>query len=159
MPNTIVQAFSKQRLAKDKAEVKAKAHADIRQRIVQFLAAPASHNDPLRTLSVDQLNELNDEQLMRQAFSVLTIDNVGGQLHLADGSMVSMRQCIDEFALTSKTREGAAIKRLLKEKLHELEDIAEVERYKNRDDDIGDFLGEDLSSAGILDFDEERNLN
>ena len=44
VPNTIVQAFSKQRLAKDKAEVKAKAHADIRQRIVQFLAAPASHN-------------------------------------------------------------------------------------------------------------------
>ena len=111
VPNTIVQAFSKQRLAKDKAEVKAKAHADIRQRIVQFLAAPASHNDPLRVLSVDQLNELNDEQLMRQAFSVLTIDNVGGQLHLADGSMVSMRQCIDEFALTSKTREGATIKR------------------------------------------------
>ena len=67
-PNTIVQAFSKQRLAKDKAEVKAKAHADIRQRIVQFLAAPASHNDPLRTLSGDQLSALTDEQLMQQAF-------------------------------------------------------------------------------------------
>ena len=40
VPHTIVQAFSKQRVAKDKAEVKAKARADIRQRIVQFLAAP-----------------------------------------------------------------------------------------------------------------------
>ena len=68
VPHTIVQAFSKQRVAKDKAEVKAKAHADIRQRIVRFLASPASHNDPLRTLSDDQLNELTDEQLMHQAF-------------------------------------------------------------------------------------------
>ena len=107
--NTIVQAFSKQRVAKDKAEVKAKAHADIRQRIVQFLSAPASHNDPIRTLSVDQLNELTDEELMHQAFSVLTIDNLGGTLRLADGSLVSMRQCIDEFAMTSKTRDGAIV--------------------------------------------------
>ena len=120
VPNTIVQAFSKQRVAKDKAEVKAKAHADIRRRIVRFLAAPASHNDPLRTLYGDQLNELTDEQLMHQAFKVLTIENVGGTLHLADGSFISMRQCIDEFAVTSKTRDGATIKRLLKEKLNEL---------------------------------------
>ena len=101
VPNTIVQAFSKQRLAKDKAEVKAKAHADIRQRIVQFLAAPASHNDPLRTLSGDQLSALTDEQLMQQAFQVLTFDNIDGALQLGDNSFVSMRQCIDEFALTS----------------------------------------------------------
>ena len=74
----------------DKAEVKAKAHADIRQRIVRFLAAPAFPT-----------TQLTDEQLMHQAFQVLTIDNVGGTLHLADGSLVSMRQCIDEFAVTS----------------------------------------------------------
>ena len=108
MPNTIVQAFSKQRVAKDKAEVKAKAHADIRQRIVQFLAAPA--------LSGDQLNEL----FSLQAFKVLTIDKVGGTLHLADGSFVSMRQCIDEFAVTSKTRDGATIKRLKDTKTREM---------------------------------------
>jgi len=155
VPNTIVQAFSKQRLAKDKTEVKATAHADIRQRIVQFLAAPASHNDPLRTLSVDQLNELDDVQLMRQAFLVLTIDNVGGQLRLADGSMVSMRQCIDLFALTAKTRDGATIKRLLKEKLNELQAIAEVERYKTCNDDIDDFCDDDLSGAHILDFGDD----
>ena len=79
---------------------------------------------PLRTLSSDQLNELTDEQLMHQAFQVLTFDNIGGTMHLADGSIVSMRQCIDEFAVTSKTRDCATIKRLLKEKMHELEDIA-----------------------------------
>ena len=39
--------------------------------------------------------------------------------------------------------------------MHELEDIAEVEKYKNQDDDIDDFLGDDLSSAGVLDFGEE----
>ena len=37
VPHTIVQAFSKQRVAKDKAEVKAKAHADIRQRTSRHL--------------------------------------------------------------------------------------------------------------------------
>ena len=86
---------------------------------MQFLAAPASHNDPL-----------TDAQLMHQAFQVLTIDNVDGTLHLTDGSFISMRQCIDDFALTSKTRDGATIKRLLKEKLSELQDIAEVENTK-----------------------------
>ena len=134
VPHTIVQAFSKQRVAKDKAEVKAKAHADIRQRIVQFLAAPAAHSDPLRTLSGDQLNALTDEQLMHQAFQVLTFDNIDGALQLADNSIVSnsITQCIDEFALTSKTRDCANIKRLLKEKMHELEDIAEVENTRIR---------------------------
>ena len=155
VPHTIVQAFSKQRVAKDMAEVKAKAHANIRQRIVQFLAAPASHCNPLRTLSSDQLNELTDEQLMHQAFQVLTFDNIGVTLHLADGSIVSMRQCIDEFAVTSKTRDCATIKRLLKEKMHELEDIAEVEKYKNQDEDIDDFFGDDLSGTGVLDFGDD----
>ena len=51
---------------------------------MQFLAAPASHNDPLRALSGDELNALTDAQLMHQAFQVLTIDNVGGTLHLDD---------------------------------------------------------------------------
>ena len=152
VPHTIVQAFSKQRVAKDKAEVKAKAHADIRQHIVEFLAAPASHSDPLRSLSGDQLNELSDEHLMHQAFQILTFDNVGGTLHLADGSLVSMRQCIDDFAVTSTTRDCATIKRLLKDKLNELQAIAEVERFKNHDDDIDDFFGDDLSGTGVLDF-------
>ena len=69
--------------------------------------------------------------------------------------MVSMRQCIDEFALTSKTRDGATIKRLMKEKFHKLQAIAEVERYKHHDDDIDDFCDDDLSGAGILDFGDD----
>ena len=92
---------------------------------------------------------------MHQAFQVLTIDNVGGTLHLADGSFISMRQCINEFALTSKTRDGATIKRLLKEKLSELQDIEEVEKYKNQEDDIDAFFDDDLSGDGILDFGDE----
>jgi hypothetical protein len=55
VPTTIVQAFDKQRVAKEKAENKTKAHIGIGQRIVQFLAAPASHNDPLRTMAMEQL--------------------------------------------------------------------------------------------------------
>ena len=122
--------------------MKANSHSNIRQRIVQFLAA-------------DQLNALSDTELMHQAFQVLTIDNVGGTLHLADGSFISMRQCIDEFALTSKTRDGATIRRLLKERLNELQDIAAVEKYKNHGDDIDLFIDDDFSDDGILDFSDE----
>jgi hypothetical protein len=66
------------------------------------LAAPASYNDPLRTLSVDQLSELSDAGLVDQALQVLTIDNFDGSLRLADGSTISMRECILEFANNSK---------------------------------------------------------
>jgi hypothetical protein len=92
--NTIVQAFNQQRVAKDKAKAKKEAHVDIRQRLVQFLAAPASHNDPLRTLSMDQL--------LRQALHFLTIDNIHGTLQLPDGSFVSIQSCIDEFVSFGK---------------------------------------------------------
>ena len=47
---------------------------------------------------------------MHEALQFLTIDNVNGTLHLADGSIISMRQCIDEIALTSKTRDGNTIR-------------------------------------------------
>jgi len=155
VPNTIVQAFSKQRVAKAKAEVKTNAHFDIRQRIVQLLAAPASHNDPLRTLSMDQLDALTDVKLMEQALQFLSFDNFNGTLHLPDGSFVSMRQCVDEFAVTSMIRDGNSIKKLLKARLNELRDIAAVEQYKNHGDDIDAFIDEDFDDEGILDFDDE----
>jgi hypothetical protein len=49
--NTIVQVFDKQRVDKAKITNRDDAHVDTRKRIVQFLAVPASYNDPLRTLS------------------------------------------------------------------------------------------------------------
>jgi hypothetical protein len=155
--NTIVQAFSKQRVNKDKIAKRDAAHVDTRLHIVQFLAAPTSHNDPLRTLSVDQLSELNDEDLVGQSLHVLTTDNLGGSLRLADGSAISMRECILELANNSKTRDNNAIKRRLKERLNALQAIAEVERYKKMDDgdDINSGSGDDFSGDGILDFDDE----
>jgi hypothetical protein len=157
--NTIVQAFGKQRVDKEKITKKNDAHVDTRKRIVQFLAAPASYNDPLRTLSVDPLSELTDVDLMHQAFQLLTIDNLDGSLRLSDGSIISMRQCIDEFANNSKIREDNAIRRRLKERLSELHDIAEVERYKNmnEDDEIDHYLDDNLSCDGILDFGDEQS--
>ena len=122
---------------------------------MQFLAAPASHNDPLRTLSIDQLAALTDAQLMHQALQFLTIDNFNGILHLLDGSVISMRQCIDEFAVTSKIRDGNSIRKLLKARLNKLQDIAIVELYKNHDDDIDAFIDDDFSDDGILDFGDE----
>ena len=156
--HTIEQAFNHQRAARDKAKAKKEAHVDIRQRLVQFLAAPASHNDPLRTLSVDQLAALPDDQLLRQALQFLTIDNVHGTLQLPDGSFVSIRSCIDEFAATSANRVCVSINKLLKARLNELQNIATVEHFKNHSDDISTFNDNDLDEFdedGILDFGDD----
>ena len=48
--NTIVQAFSKQRTAKEKKTQKAELLADTRRRIISFLAAPTAFHDPSRIL-------------------------------------------------------------------------------------------------------------
>jgi hypothetical protein len=119
------------------------------------LAAPAYHNDPLRTLSVDQLSALTDADLVHQALQLLTFDNLDGSLRLADGSIISMRECI----INSKVRDGNAIRRRLKDRLNELHDIAEVEKYKNlnEDDDIDLDLDDDFSGDGILDFDDGQS--
>jgi hypothetical protein len=86
---------------------------------------------------------------MSQALQFLTIDNFHGTLHLPDGSFVSIRSCIDEFAATS------SINKLLKARLNELQDIATVEHYKNHGDDISSFIGNEFDNDGILDFDDE----
>ena len=57
--NTIQQSFNKQRVAKNKADVKAELHAGTRNCLIQFLAPPPSHHNPLRTMPVDQLVALS----------------------------------------------------------------------------------------------------
>ena len=139
LTNTIIQAFSKQRTAKEKKNQKADFLGDTRRRIISFLAAPAAFKDPLRTLSVEQLSGLTDTELMdKHAFMVFTTDNVESSLRLADASSISMLQCINEFAGHSTLREGASIRRRLKGRLSTLHDIAEVERYTamHKDDEI-----------------------
>lgn len=105
-------------------------------------APPASHHDPLRLMSVDQLNMLTDPDLVHQALQLLTIDNVDGSVRLPDGSAVSLKACIIEFAANSKTREGRDIQKQLPEKVDELKDIAVVEKFKNKqnDDDSDEFF-------------------
>jgi hypothetical protein len=154
--NTILKSFAQQRVDKEKITKRDEAHVDTRKRIVQFLAAPTSHNDPLHNISVYQLSELTDEDLVGQALLVLTTANLGGSLRLADGSAISMRECILEFANNSKTRDNNPIKRRLKDWLNDLQAIAEVERYKKMDegDDIDVGSGDDFSGDGILDFDD-----
>jgi len=156
VPNTIEQAFGKQRTAKTKLAEKAKS-ADTRQRIEEFLAAPTSHHDPLRTLSGTQLAMLSDEHLMHQALQVITVANVNGSLRLANGSSIDMRQCILEFATNSKVREGTRIRKLLRDKMQELREISQVERSRifHDEDDIDVFLDDDFSSDtdGNQDFD------
>ena len=62
--NIIPQSFNKQRVANGKATVKAGLHADTKQRIIQFLAPPPSHQDPLCVMPVDQLATLSDPDLV-----------------------------------------------------------------------------------------------
>ena len=90
---------------------------------------------------------------------VFTTDNVDGSLRLTDGSSISMVQCVNEFASHSTTREGASIRRRLKEKLSTLHAIAEVEKYTamHEDDEIGPFNDDNLSEDGLLDFSDEQS--
>ena len=62
--NTIPKSFDKQN---SKASDKADRHADTKARIVQFLAPPPSHHDPLRVTPVDQLAALSDPELVDKA--------------------------------------------------------------------------------------------
>ena len=84
--NTILQSFDKQRVAINKAAVKAGLHADTKNRIIQFLAPPPSHQDPLRVMPVDQLAALSDPHLVHQALQLLTTANVGCVSRIASSS-------------------------------------------------------------------------
>ena len=112
--HTIVQAFTKQRVASGKAAVKAGNHADTKLRFIKFLAPPPSHQDPLRAMSVDQLATSSDPDLVHQALQLLTTDNLSGSDRLADDSAVSMRDCIIEFVNNSKAREGRELRKAIK---------------------------------------------
>jgi hypothetical protein len=104
-------------------------------------------------MSVDQLSTSTDRDLVHQALQLLTIDNVSGSVRLSDSSAVSMRDCIIEFAVNSKTREGRDIKAQLREKVGDLKAIVDVEKFKNKqnDDDADDLLDDNFSSIGMFD--------
>jgi len=157
VPTDIRQAISKQRLQKEKIVLKANNHKDTRKRLEQFLAAPASHFDPLRTLSFNQLTGLSDEDLVHQALQVLTIDNLTGSLRF-DNSTIEMRQVILEFANNSKVRECNKIKKLLREREQDLQEISQVEKSKtgNNDDDIDMFFDSDDGGSSPT-FDEPES--
>ena len=135
--NTIQQSFNKQRVANSKAAVKAGLHADTKNRIIQFLAPPPSHQDPLCVMPVDQLATLSDPDLVHQALQLLTTENFSGSVRLPDGSAVSMRDCINEFVGNSKTREGRELKKQLNERLGEIKALLDVERFTNKQTDDG----------------------
>ena len=131
VPQTIVQAFTKQRVASGKAAIKANLHADTKLRIIQFLAPPSSHRDPLRVMPVDQLAALSYPDLVHQALQFLTTGNLSRSVRMADGTAVSMRDCILEFVNNSKTREGRDLKKQLNERLGELKALLDVEKFTN----------------------------
>jgi hypothetical protein len=106
VPQTIEESFNKARSNKDKALLLKASHDKTRQTILQFLAPPASHQDPLRSMPTEQLLTLSDTALVHQALQLLTVGNPNGQVLSADGSSVIMKECILEFAINSKTVEG-----------------------------------------------------
>lgn len=157
VPNTIVDAFNKQRTTREKAQKLAELHASTRQRILQFLAPPAAFQDPLRAMPVDQLVALSDTELVYQALQLLPADNPDGNVQTADGSAVVMKQCIHEFAANSKSREGPRIRKQLKEESEELLAIADVQRFTNAQDDGDDidaFLDDDFADEGSGDVED-----
>lgn len=63
--------------------------------LILQLIPPTSHHDPLRILTVDQLNDLSGEELVRQALNLMTIDDPHGNKRTA---CVLIEQCIIELA-------------------------------------------------------------
>ena len=113
-------------------------------RIIQFLAPPPSHHNPMRVMPVDQLATLSDPDLVHQALQLLTTDNFSGSVRLPDGSAVSM-DCIIEFVGNSKVREGRDIKKQLNERVGELK----------ADDGSDVSFDDDFSSIGLFDDADE----
>jgi len=152
--NTIPKSFDKQN---SKASDKADRHVDTKARIVQFLAPPPSHHDPLRVTPVDQLAALSDPELVDKALQLFTTDNFSGSISLPDGSAVSMRDCILEFVGNSKIREGREIKKQLNERLGLIKALVDVERFKNKQTDDGSevLFDDDFSSIGVFDDTDE----
>jgi hypothetical protein len=130
------------------------SHDKTRQTILQLLAPPASHQDPLRSMPIEQLLTLSDTDLVYQALQLLTIGNPNGIVMSADGSSVVIKECILEFAINSKAKEGPKIRKQLKEKVEELRALADVQRFtKAQDDgdDIDDFFDDEFIDEGSFD--------
>jgi hypothetical protein len=54
---------------------------------------------------------------------------VDGTVRLSDGTTASMKECIKEFASSSKSREGNKIKKQSRERIDELKAVALVDKY------------------------------
>jgi hypothetical protein len=108
-------------------------------------------------MPVDQLAALSDSGLVHQALQLLTTANFKGSIRLPDGSAVSIKDCILEFANNSKTREGRELKKQLNERLGELKALLDVERFENKQTDDGSevSLDDDFSSIGLFDDADE----
>jgi hypothetical protein len=165
VPQTIEQSFNKARSNKEKALLLKASHDKTRQTILQLLTPPASHQDPLRSMPIEQLLTLSDAALVHQALKLLTAGNPNGQVLSADGSFELMKECILEFAINCKTKDGPKIRRQLKGKSDELRAIADVQRFtKAQDDgdDIDDFFDDefiDESSFDVADVTDDPPLS
>jgi hypothetical protein len=65
VPQTIEESFNKARSNKEKALLLKASHDNTRETIVQLLAPPASHQDPLRSMPTEQLSTLSDTDIYR----------------------------------------------------------------------------------------------
>lgn len=124
-------SFGKQQNRKDKAEALKALHGETRQRLIAQFAPPPGYRDLLRVMPVDELERLSDPALVTQALLICTTDNKKGSLQLDDGSTVKMRDVVREFADNSKSLEGNAIKRQLKERKNELTAVYMVFEFIN----------------------------
>lgn len=101
-------------------------HENTRQRLIDQLAPPPSHRDPVCVMAVEELSQLSDSALLRQALQIYITANVDGSLMLPDGNRVKIKDIIKEFAENSKSRDGNTIKRC-----NELIAVSMVDEFVN----------------------------
>jgi hypothetical protein len=71
VPRTIEESFNRARSKKEKALLLKDKHAKTRQTILPLFAPPTSHQDPLRSMPIEQLLTLSDNDLVYQALQLL----------------------------------------------------------------------------------------
>ena len=99
------------------------AKADLIQQVQSF----KTHHDPRRPLSAEQLDKLPQEDLVRQALKLMTIDDPHG-VRTTGG--VSIEQLLTSLINNATDRAGQKLAKIVREHKKGLQDIAKVQKFQ-----------------------------
>ena len=124
------------------------AKADLIQQVQSF----KTHHDPKRPLSAEQLDRLPQEDLVRQALKLMTIEDPQG-FRTTGG--VSIEQLLTSLINNATDRAGQKLARIVREHKKGLQDIAKVQKYQRQSDAKLESIDENESEAHDDEYHED----